>query len=398
MKLRASTFLTDSLSILGGLAFALVVMLWFLDDQPVVYQFLASLYFLIAFIEQYTQHLIIKQRLTKVWHGFISPATLFLLLSLATLTDAVSEQLLGWQILGLVVVRLISIVTHRLYNRSVLALYSIVFIGASALATFLPVPLVLASNPTAFIPFLQLGTFAIWLQAGVTIYKFLEIRNTTERSYLESREENAFYHKLFSLISHNLRNSLSLVISRVDLLRLLARQDDHFQQISTHLDPIESSTLEAFRLVSAVLKRNTKDEEIQERIALHQVVEKVVNEYSADIRLQLRGTSTLEISQRERLAFDLCFDVFLSNSLKYGASQVSFTLHEDAITIKDDGPGVDAQRLATLGVRKVVSSSSSGTGNGLFLSKQLLGLLGWTIDLQSELGAGMTIHLHRLEA
>ena len=398
MKLRASTFLTDSLSILGGLAFALVVMLWFLDDQPVVYQFLASLYFLIAFIEQYTQHLIIKQRLTKVWHGFISPATLFLLLSLATLTDAVSEQLLGWQILGLVIVRLISIVTHRLYNRSVLALYSIVFIGASALATFLPVPLVLASNPTAFIPFLQLGTFAIWLQAGVTIYKFLEIRNTTERSYLESREENAFYHKLFSLISHNLRNSLSLVISRVDLLRLLARQDDHFQQISTHLDPIESSTLEAFRLVSAVLKRNTKDEEIQERIALQQVVEKVVNEYSADIRLQLRGTTSLEISQRERLAFDLCFDVFLSNSLKYGASQVSFTLHENAITIKDDGPGVDAQRLATLGVRKVVSSSSSGTGNGLFLSQQLLGLLGWTIDLQSELGAGMTIHLHRLEA
>jgi len=317
---------------------------------------------------------------------------------LATLTDAVSEQLLGWQILGLVIVRLISIVTHRLYNKSVLVLYSIVFIGASALATFLPVPLVLASNPTAFIPFLQLGTFVIWLQAGVTIYKFLEIRNTTERSYLESREENAFYHKLFSLISHNLRNSLSLVISRVDLLRLLARQDDHFQQISTHLDPIESSTLEAFRLVSAVLKRNTKDEEIQERIALQQVVEKVVNEYSADIRLQLRGTTSLEISQRERLAFDLCFDVFLSNSLKYGASQVSFTLHENAITIKDDGPGVDAQRLATLGVRKVVSSSSSGTGNGLFLSKQLLGLLGWTIDLQSELGAGMTIRLHRLEA
>mgnify|MGYP000409814667 FL=1 len=398
MKLPASTFLTDSLSILGGLAFASVIVFWFLGDQPVVYQFLASLYFLIAFIEQYTQHLIIKQRLTKLWHGFISPVSLFLLLSLATLTDPVSEQLLGWQILGLVIVRLISIVTRQLYNKSVLVLYSIVFIGAAALATFLPVPLVLASNPTAFIPFLQLGTFAIWLQAGVTIYKFLEIRNTTERSYLESREENAFYHKLFSLISHNLRNSLSLVISRVDLLRLLARQDDHFQQISTHLDPIESSTLEAFRLVSAVLKRNTTDEEIQERIALHQVVEKVVNEYSADIRLQLRGTTSLEISQRERLAFDLCFDVFLSNSLKYGASQVSFTLHENAITIKDDGPGVDAQRLATLGVRKVVSSSSSGTGNGLFLSKQLLGLLGWTIDLQSELGAGMTIHLHRLEA
>jgi signal transduction histidine kinase len=95
------------------------------------------------------------------------------------------------------------------------------------------------------------------------------------------------------------------------------------------------------------------------------------------------------------LAFGLCFDVFLSNSQKYGATKVVFTLKDDTVLISDDGPGVPPERLSYLGVQKVVSSSSTGSGNGLLLSKQLLGLIGWTMDIQSTLGEGMTIRLHR---
>lgn len=132
--------------------------------------------------------------------------------------------------------RVISVVTHDRYNKTGVIMYSIVFVFALALITVFPDFWVVVPNPDIFVTFLKIGAFAIWLEAGVTIYKFLQISNTTERYYLEGIRKNEFYHKLFSLISHNLRNSLSIVLSRVDLVRLLAKKDPS-------LDPMLSISL-----------------------------------------------------------------------------------------------------------------------------------------------------------
>ena len=390
-----TSFLTDSLAMLGSLLFAFGIVYLFLDEETLLFQSTVFLYFAIAMTEQFAHGLVTKGRLTARWHRVISPVALLLLLVLASLLDAPSENLLGFQIMGIAIARGVSQVTHRNHGKAVTILLSLVFVLAVLLTTLLPDFWVIASNPPRFVILLKIGAAAIWIQTGVTVYNYLELRNSTEDQADEAMKENEFYSKLFSLISHNLRNSLNIILSRVQLMQMIAEKDNVPPDFLRHLKPIEAGTIEAFSLVNAVLSKNKTTATHNIRVTSQEWLDQILADIDSPLDIHSRVVNDWEISQRERLAFDLSMDVFLSNSQKYGATKVMITVDKNGVTIVDNGPGVDSDRLKKLGHQKVQSKSKSGTGSGLMLANQLLGLLNWTLHIDSKENAGMTIQMLR---
>ena len=353
-------------------------------------------YFSVATLEQFFHGKVVKGELRSNWHRYLSPVGVLILLVLATTLDGSSQKLLGLQLLGVVTARLISMVTNDMDFHSAVRFQLVNFLLALGLTTLIPNFWTLAENPELFITLLQIGAFFIWLQTGFTLLEFLRIRNSTEREAENAKKENEFYSRLFSLISHNIRNSLSTVLTRVELMRLVMGDAKTLDTIKQHIDPIESGTLEAFRLIDAVFSRNSKATTSKIDTPIGEWLDAVLEDYTGTLSMEcIREKTDWTLTQRERIAFDLAMDVFVSNSIKYGANHVQVTLHNSEIIITDDGPGVAPERLKKLGQSKVVSDSKTGTGSGLMLSNQLLGLVDWKLEISSPQGEGLTIKMIR---
>ncbi|MCR5877444.1 HAMP domain-containing sensor histidine kinase [Phenylobacterium sp. J367] len=85
-------------------------------------------------------------------------------------------------------------------------------------------------------------------------------------------------------------------------------------------------------------------------------------------------------------------DVLVSGRA-HGTSAVWLT-----ISVRDTGAGIPADKLATLFERFTQADTSEarrfgGTGLGLAIARQLTGLMGGRISVESELGAGATFHV-----
>lgn len=85
----------------------------------------------------------------------------------------------------------------------------------------------------------------------------------------------------------------------------------------------------------------------------------------------------------------------IDNALKYSGDSVHITVKADlhSITISDNGIGIDNENLPFIFDKfyRVTSGDRyevSGYGLGLFYVKQIVGLMGWNIDVASRPGQG----------
>ncbi len=390
------SFTYDSILMILGLLVASAICFWFLRSYDGMLIGLVIAYFSVATLEQFFHGKVVKGELRSNWHRYLSPVGVLILLVLATTLDGSSQKLLGFQLLGVVTARIISMVTNDMDFHSAVRFQLVNFLLALGLTSLIPNFWTLAENPEVFIILLQIGGFFIWLQTGFTLLEFLRIRNSTEREAENAKKENEFYSRLFSLISHNIRNSLSTVLTRVELMRLVMGDAKTLDSFKHHIDPIESGTLEAFRFIDAVFSRNSQATTSKIDTPIGEWLDAVLEDYTSSLSMEcIRIETDWTLTQRERIAFDLAMDVFVSNSIKYGAKHVQVTLHNKEIIITDDGPGVAPERLKKLGQSKVVSDSKTGTGSGLMLSNQLLGLVDWKLEISSVQGEGLTIKMIR---
>ena len=394
--MKKRSFIYDSASMMLGLIVASAVFFWFSASYDEMLIGVVAAYLSVATLEQFLHSKLVKGELKSNWHRYLSPVGIFILLVIATTLNGPVQKLLGLQLLGVVIARLISMVTNDIYSYRAIHFQSVNFLLALGLTTFIPNFWTLAENPEIFITLLQIGSFLIWLQTGFTILEFLRIRNSTEQEAENATKENEFYSRLFSLISHNIRNSLSTVLTRVELIRLVMGNAKTLDTYKHHIDPIESGTLEAFRLIDAVFSRNSQTTTSKIDTPVSEWLDAVLEDYTSTLSMEcIRIKTDWTLTQRERIAFDLAMDVFVSNSIKYGANHVQVTLHHSEIIITDDGPGVAPERLKKLGQSKVASDSKTGTGSGLMLSNQLLGLVDWKLEISSPQGEGLTIKMMR---
>lgn len=206
-------------------------------------------------------------------------------------------------------------------------------------------------------------------------------------------------------VSHELRTPLTAIRGHVDALRDGVIDDPELVEGSLDIVAAEAVRLE--RLVGDIVdlaKLRAHRFTVQsEEVDMAHLVEQAHGAFADEARrreiaydLVLPEESPTLITDGDRVL--QVITNFLKNAFRWtpdGAGiTVSLINEQDAVTVKvtDSGPGIsqhDQDRIFS----PFVSRDTQGTGLGLPISRELAGVLGGSVELDSRLGSGSTFSL-----
>jgi PAS domain S-box len=213
------------------------------------------------------------------------------------------------------------------------------------------------------------------------ITEFAEDREKLQR-------QNKRLDEFVSVVSHDLRNPLSVAEGNVELLREACSCDNE------RIDKIESALTRMDELIEDLLTLAHTDKRINrtESVNLAELSENCwqnVETTGADatIHIDITATQTIE-ADPNRLAQLL--ENLMRNAIEHTNEDVTVTIgeFEDGFYIKDDGSGIPADERDDV-FEAGYTTTSQGTGFGLSIVKQVVEAHGWEISLTegSEDGA-----------
>jgi two-component system sensor histidine kinase PhoQ len=211
------------------------------------------------------------------------------------------------------------------------------------------------------------------------------------------RDNATHYRQALADLAHALKTPLAVLRARLDSEGTRAHEgmdealDDMERMIRRQLERAARST------------RRTLNQPVDILPILRRLADSLSRLYtSAGVRFEVFGKPELSVRIDERDLMELCGNL-MDNAAKYGRGRVRVSVRTGekgprsdgvAITIEDNGPGIDGRQFEQLlrrGVRG--DEQSEGQGLGLAIARQLIEAYGGTITLSaSDLGgAGLTI-------
>ena len=227
------------------------------------------------------------------------------------------------------------------------------------------------------------------------------IRLEAERSRLEGANEAK--NEFLNLLSHELKTPLTSIIAFADLLtrsggdNFSDRQLQHLgviQRNAWHLDSLIQDLVDVSRIERGMIEIITEDFDLSALVAdvlegqipkieeLGQVINFVAPE--SDIRANVDRQRVVQIVSN-----------LVSNASKYSPAQTTISVAVGSngemafVKVGDEGPGIPAEDLELVfdlfhRVDNEVTRLVPGTGQGLFLVKQLVELHGGEVSITSE--------------
>ncbi|UPV76356.1 PAS domain S-box protein (plasmid) [Halorussus limi] len=195
-------------------------------------------------------------------------------------------------------------------------------------------------------------------------------RNVTERKRRERELErkNDSLEKFASVVSHDLRNPLTVAEGRLELAR-----EEHD---STHLDEVANSHKRMRTLIDDLLTlaREGDTATEAERIRLSEAVERCWQNVETE-RATLDVDTTRTVRGDRGRAQQL-LENLVRNAVEHGGTDVTITVGdlEDGFYVADDGRGIsDAEAVFDAGY----STAEDGTGLGLTIVRRIADAHGW---------------------
>ncbi|WP_335999637.1 histidine kinase N-terminal 7TM domain-containing protein [Halorientalis halophila] len=217
-------------------------------------------------------------------------------------------------------------------------------------------------------------------QRDERIGRLLVIEDISERKRRrrELERQNEQLEQFASVVSHDLRNPLSVASSRLELgVETGDRQ---------HFERVERAHARMDRIIDDVLTlaREGKGVTETERTSLAAVATAAWNHVAT-------GEATLEVVEDRALLADparlqRAFENLFRNSVEHGGSDVTVTVGptDEGFYVADDGPGIpeaDRDRIFENGY----SNGEDGTGFGLAIVQTIVTAHGWEIEaVESE--------------
>ena len=290
-------------------------------------------------------------------------------------------------------------------------------------------PEVLLSLPLAPIGLLplaaadRLGDGALLLTSAALLALLFVVREAANLAATRSEMElernrlaraNALQDDLIHLITHELRNPLTLVMSYAQMTRRAAF-DQSYDQIPGYIANVEQAGRSIQRLMENLLQLSKLEraDELGDAEPVH--VSTILNQVVADLTplarqkqqtLQLEPARDLEPAMAVPMLVREAVSNLVSNAVKYTPEGGEIKVwaepgrdpHTLVLGVRDNGIGLsdeDQQRLFT----KFFRSSDPrvqrerGSGLGLALTHALVQRSGGTISVESEQGKGTTFRL-----
>ncbi|MGK4007328.1 ATP-binding protein [Sorangium sp. So ce1036] len=231
----------------------------------------------------------------------------------------------------------------------------------------------------------------------------LDLQRAKEAADAAARAKGEF----LTVMSHELRTPLSLITG--PLQSLLSNPDEPLSpRVRADLERIQRSGRRLRRLVDDVLDYQKieagKMQVDWEAVDVGELVSDMVEEARpaaerGGIRLSAEVDRALQAVPLDRRKFEKIALNLLSNALKFtpqgGRVTVALRARDGAfeLAVEDTGPGIPADKRHLLFQRfQQIDASATrkheGTGIGLSLAKELAELMGGTVGVESEPGAG----------
>lgn len=211
----------------------------------------------------------------------------------------------------------------------------------------------------------------------------LERTRELEDRSRELNRQNERLEQFAELVSHDLRNPLSVIGGRL----ALARESDDEE----HLDAIEDAVtrMEAIIDDTLMLAREGRAVGETEPVELATLANRCWSRVAtADATLQVRGDLTFE-GDPERVKHIL--ENLFRNAIEHGDGSVTVTVgptdNRDGFFVADDGPGIPADKRSDI-FDAGYSTGDDGVGIGLSIVTEIVEAHGWTIEVADSDAGG----------
>jgi PAS domain S-box-containing protein len=233
----------------------------------------------------------------------------------------------------------------------------------------------------------------------------LMARDITTRKELERRRL-----EFLALLSHDIKNPLSVLIGYADYLQQEVKQYGTIKSFEV-LPWIKSSGFTILSLVNNYLDLSRIEEQPLtlrcEPVGINDLLQHIGNQYEGEARHR-KITFTLSLQSKlpwvegDATAIDRVLSNLVYNALKFtppgGKVTVNSALREGevVVTVADTGPGIAAEEIPLLFEkyrRSVGSRQKAGLGLGLFIVKTLVERHGGRVEVESVVDRGTHFHV-----
>ena len=239
--------------------------------------------------------------------------------------------------------------------------------------------------------------------ANIQVPQLGQSSDEADKLIEELREAISARDDFLAVATHELRNPLTPILLCLQLIRASEETKDH-AKVMHELDRLERQIKHFIARANILLEvgqiASGKFHLDPSKLNLSELIAEVVNDY---MPLAVRSGSALSVSVQngviavlDRTAVSGIVENLLSNAIKYGQGQpieitLTATVEMVRITVRDNGIGIDEKDKARIFERfeRVVGGQvQSGFGIGLWLSRSYAELMGGSIAVFGERGAG----------
>ncbi len=244
-----------------------------------------------------------------------------------------------------------------------------------------------------------------------------KLQNALSMAESASRAKTTFLNNM----SHDIRTPMNAIIGFTELATSHLESRDlvrgylsKISQSSNHLLSLINDVLDMSRIESGKMCLEEKEENLSE------IVNSIIDIVQADINAKhhnfhVEYDVTDDSIMCDKLRLNQVLLNILSNAIKYTPSggTINMNISEEGVsktdsgedspseatyvfTVRDNGMGMDEKYLKTIydpftRVKSSTVSGIEGTGLGMSITKNIVNLMGGTIDVESEPGRGTTM-------
>jgi len=286
--------------------------------------------------------------------------------------------------------------------------------------------LTLVLAPLGVLPILaadRLGDGALLLASAALLALLFVMREAVNLATLRVETEaerdrlaraNALQDDLIHLITHELRNPLTLVTSYAQMVRLAA-QDGNVESIPNYINQVERASRSIHRLMENLLQLSKLERSdslpASEPVDLNTVISFVMADLAPLAKqkqqnVHIEPTADARITHGVPILLREALSNLVSNAVKYTPEGGEITIWTEAgakpgtvvLGVRDTGIGLSQEDIERLFTKFFRSSDprvqrERGSGLGLALTHAMVTRMGGAINVSSTLGEGTTFRL-----
>lgn len=242
--------------------------------------------------------------------------------------------------------------------------------------------------------------------------KLLELRRKEiERQNNELEELNNQKDEFISVVAHDLRNPISVIMTATTLLN--SEEEPNKENVAEYSELIQISTDRMLNLVNNMLDIQSVEQNEgnikQEKVDVNKSVEQSIHHFEKTAKVKnihILTSLDKEVGMMlgDQASLERIFDNLISNAIKYSPEGKRVWIKTEAnndtfkVSVKDEGPGLTEDDQRQL-FRRFTSLSSSPTANetstglGLYIAKKLTTSMGGQIWCDSVYGEGSNFYV-----